>query len=62
MQSAAMDGHVKVVNVLLEIGTNKEAADEYGYTPLHWAASNGHVEVAKILLENGANKEATSRK
>lgn len=31
LQLAAVDGHVKVVNVLLDIGGNKEAADEDGY-------------------------------
>lgn len=59
LQSAAGDGHVKVVKALLDLGFNKEVADEDGYTPLHWAASNGHLEVVKILLENGANKETT---
>lgn len=59
LQSAAGDGHVKGVKALLDLGVNKEVADEDGYTPLHRAASNGHLEVVEILLVNGANKETT---
>ena len=37
-----------------------EASDEYGLTPLHWAASNGHLPVVQYLYEQGADKEPRS--
>jgi ankyrin repeat protein len=35
--------------------------DEYGGTPLHWAAWYGHVEIARLLLQNGAEVNAKER-
>jgi ankyrin repeat protein len=32
--------------------------DEYGWTPLHYAALNGHIEIARLLLQNGADVNA----
>jgi len=32
------------------------ARDEYGETPLIWAAANGHADCVKILLSAGADK------
>lgn len=59
LQLAVVDGHVKVVEALLNMGVNMEVADEDGYTPLYSAAGRGNVEVVKILIERGANVEAT---
>ena len=37
--------------MLLASGTNPVAMDEYGWTPLHFAAQAGHVTVAEKLLK-----------
>jgi hypothetical protein len=34
--------------------------DEFGETPLHWAALNGHIEIARLLLQNGAEVNVKS--
>ena len=46
---AAANGHVAVVQVLLDRGAMVRA-NASGNTPLHWAALNGHEDVAKALL------------
>jgi ankyrin repeat protein len=46
-----------VVKLLLEKNADLESKDdEYGQTPLSWAARNGHEAVVKLLLEKGAEK------
>jgi ankyrin repeat protein len=42
------------VKLLLEKGAELEAKDQYGRTPLLWAADKGHETVVKLLLEKGA--------
>ena len=32
--------------------------DQYGYTPLIWAALEGHLSMVEYLLEKGADVEA----
>jgi hypothetical protein len=36
--------------------------DEYGMTPLHYAAFKGHIEIARLLLQNGAEVNAKSNR
>ncbi|KAF5634988.1 ankyrin repeat domain protein [Fusarium tjaetaba] len=53
---ASAAGHLDIVNLL--IGKVKiDPKDQYGKTPLIFAAKNGHVATATMLLENGANIE-----
>ena len=47
-----------VVAALVEAGANPNARDEYGITPLHWAAANRTAEVVTALLEAGADPKA----
>ena len=58
MFSAAEQGHLEVVRLLLEAGADKNAAKQYGTTALMLAAHNGHLEVVRVLLEAGADKNA----
>jgi len=45
---------VKVVEMLVAKGANKEHRNISDYTPLSQAASGGYVNVIKVLLAHGA--------
>ena len=40
---------------VLGLGANKNARDNGGWTPLHWAAYNSHPRCVQLLLEAGAD-------
>jgi ankyrin repeat protein len=47
--------HEAVVRLLLaKKGVDLDSKDEYGQTPLWWAARNGHEVVVKLLQSRGA--------
>ncbi|KAM3964878.1 ankyrin repeat domain-containing protein 39 [Aphomia sociella] len=56
---AAYYGDKDRVNFLIDKARNVKdtvnAADNSGYTPLHYAARTGNIDICKILLQNGAN-------
>eukprot|EP00039_Didymoeca_costata_P014863 m.245744 g.245744 ORF g.245744 m.245744 type:complete len:854 (-) comp16109_c3_seq10:48-2609(-) len=56
--TAAMMGHVRVVQLLLEEGADPEKTGMNGANALHIAASMGHTEVMEMLIEHGANVNA----
>ncbi|KAK3629305.1 hypothetical protein LTR56_013036 [Elasticomyces elasticus] len=53
LQAASAEGHVEIVKLLLDTGkVDVDAKDnEYGRTPLGWAAEGGHEAVVKLLLD-----------
>jgi hypothetical protein len=51
---AAHKGQVAVVELLVELGADKDATDAHGKRPLHWAAENGELEVVSALVQRGA--------
>ena len=51
---AAQNGHLDVVQVLLEGGANVERTNANQWTALHAAAWNGYVDVCRLLLDWGA--------
>jgi protein DGCR14 len=51
---AATEGHVDVVRLLVEAGTDLNIVDEEGSTALSLARSYGHLDVAALLSEAGA--------
>ena len=66
MHVAAMQGHTKVVQALLECKAAVSAQDErgigmYAYSPLALACRGCHVEVVRLLLEARADVDATVR-
>ena len=57
LHAAAQNGHLAVVQYLLEHGANKNKADYVSESPLYLAAKNGHWAVVQCLLEQGADKD-----
>ncbi|MEU8895679.1 ankyrin repeat domain-containing protein [Nocardia sp. NPDC048505] len=55
---AAAAGDGNLIRDLLHAGTDCDAPNHSGWTPLLIAADHGRVEVARILLESGANPDA----
>jgi ankyrin repeat protein len=55
MNSAADNGHLEVVKLLLEKVADITVANHNGWTPLNSAADSGHLEVVKLLVEKGAD-------
>ena len=58
LHSAAEDGDVSEVKVLLAKGAEVDAKNNLGSTPLHEAARKGHLDVVKKLLAKGAEVNA----
>ena len=54
----AENEHLEVATLLIDRGSDVEARDRDGLTPLHVAAANDNPEVARLLLERGADLEA----
>ena len=46
---------------LLAAGAEVEATNEFGETPLMWAAENGHTGCVAVLLAAGVDVEATDK-
>ena len=55
---AARDGNIEAVKQHIAAGTDVNAKDEDGYTPLHVAAWEGHKEIAELLIAKGADVNA----
>jgi ankyrin repeat protein len=56
---AAREGHLPVVELLLNAGAALEKADADGETPLLMAVENGQLDVALYLIGRGANVQAS---
>jgi ankyrin repeat protein len=48
----------EAILALLKNGHHPDSKDNYGQTPLSWAAENGHEAVVRLLLEKGAELES----
>ena len=50
---AAKQGNIEAVKQHLAAGTDVNAKDTVGGTPLHWAAHHGHKETVELLIAKG---------
>ncbi|TVY45537.1 Ankyrin [Lachnellula subtilissima] len=57
---ASRIGDQQIVEKLLNLGTNIEAKDDIGSTPLIEASKKGNLDVTKLLLKRGADIEQTN--
>ena len=58
LHQACINGHIQIVQYLVEKGSNIEAKDQYQQTSLHIASYWGRTDVVKYLVSKGANKNA----
>ena len=58
INQAVYEGNIEVVKQHLAAGTDVNAKNDGGYTPLHYAAFNGHKEIAELLIAKGADVNA----
>ncbi|AFZ10868.1 Ankyrin (plasmid) [Oscillatoria nigro-viridis PCC 7112] len=52
---AACDGDIDTVRLHLDQGIDVNIRDEFGKTPLYWAADRGKKNVVEMLIANGAD-------
>jgi Leucine-rich repeat (LRR) protein/ankyrin repeat protein len=62
LHSAAADGTVETMKLLLDRKPDLEQADSEGMTPLLIAIAHGNTDVARMLIEHGANMAAKNVK
>jgi ankyrin repeat protein len=57
LQYGSKNGHLDIVEYLVESGANLEVADQsnFSMTALHYAAENNHLEIVKYLVSKKAN-------
>ncbi|KAJ4762107.1 Ankyrin repeat-containing protein [Rhynchospora pubera] len=58
LHMAAANGHLAIVDYLIQNGADVNATNLEKNTPLHWACLNGHLEVIKSLIMSGASVSA----
>ncbi|KAJ7444171.1 ankyrin repeat domain-containing protein [Mycena latifolia] len=56
--AASSNGHIHLVQLLIDAGTKINAQDNYYGDPLAAASQNGHDPVVQLLIENGADVNA----
>lgn len=55
LHEASKNGHIKIINLLIDHGANINARDNAGYTPLHSAIYGDEYEAAAKLINLGAD-------
>lgn len=61
VHAAAFMGNIKAMDQHIAIGSDLNAKDQYGSTPLHIACTFGKTEIAIALINGGANLNETSK-
>lgn len=62
IHEAALSGNIDAVDAHINIGTDIDASNAEGHTPLMLAAFNGHTKVVEKLLDTGADINKTDNK
>ncbi|MHB8453914.1 MAG: ankyrin repeat domain-containing protein [Acidiferrobacterales bacterium] len=55
---AAQTGNLAMAKSLVARGAKVNARDQFGDTPLHWAAGHGNTAVVRLLIAHGADVNA----
>jgi len=58
---AARCGNLACLQLMLKLGGNVSAVDNFLNTPLHIAAVHGHLELVLLLIANGANVSVANK-
>ncbi len=58
IKDAITKGNIEAVKQRLAAGTDVNAKDKDGRTPLHFATGKGHKEIAELLIASGADVNA----
>jgi ankyrin repeat protein len=61
LHTAAINGNIQIVAILIKAGARVDARDTLGNTPLIYAADHDHLEVAKLFLDVGAQIDAENK-
>ena len=61
LESCEKGGDINKVASLIEAGADVNAQNEYGASPLHWAAHHNNQELAEILIAHNANINAQTK-
>jgi ankyrin repeat protein len=51
LHMASANGHVEIVQLLIECGANAAVQNAAGNTPIHWASMNGQLDCVQVLLQ-----------
>jgi ankyrin repeat protein len=60
IHKAAQEGNIEAVKQHLAAGTDVDAKDNIGRTPLHWSTVFGKNEIVEMLMAEGADINAKS--
>ena len=61
LTQCVLDGNLKSVKALIEVGADVNKKDRHGWTPLHHAASEGYLNIVRYLLKCNADVRALNR-
>ena len=59
LHKAAECGNLEMVKILIQMGADLDAKNDYGGTPLHYSAFLGKAQVAEYLIQMGAQTQSS---